>query len=147
MFILSHQNIKSMEGKQCLLSDTWYEIVRYQMFYVRNGKTFSSFESIFYMNQNVSAHEPRWKTNDILFSFFWTGEYNFDRDKFMTMACNKASVFECLRPVCVQLTREHTRNNVAAMSKILLSVDRTHLQDLQEYVLFPLRIILKNETK
>lgn len=51
--------------------------------------------------------------------------------------------FECLRPVCVQLTRVHTRENVGHLKAALGVVDSRCLQHLQEYVLFPLRLIIK----
>ncbi|XP_069120826.1 TELO2-interacting protein 1 homolog [Argopecten irradians] len=59
----------------------------------------------------------------------------------------KSGLFERLRPICVQLTREHTRENVSALSKALNGLERKYMQELQEYVLFPLRIILKQEKK
>ena len=51
--------------------------------------------------------------------------------------------FEDLRPVCVELSRNHTRANVAKLQKHLKTADRAALQPLQEYLLFPLRLILK----
>ncbi|NXT74459.1 TTI1 protein, partial [Zapornia atra] len=51
--------------------------------------------------------------------------------------------FGALRPVCVQLTRAHTAENVARLQAHLGAVSASALQELQEYVLFPLRFALK----
>ncbi|XP_033763360.1 TELO2-interacting protein 1 homolog [Pecten maximus] len=59
----------------------------------------------------------------------------------------KSGLFERLRPICVQLTREHTRENVTALFQGINGLERKYMQELQEYVLFPLRIILKQEKK
>ncbi|XP_060078386.1 TELO2-interacting protein 1 homolog [Ylistrum balloti] len=59
----------------------------------------------------------------------------------------KSSLFERLRPICVQLTKEHTRENVTALYQAINGLERKYMQELQEYVLFPLRIILKQEKK
>ncbi|OWF46694.1 TELO2-interacting protein 1 homolog [Mizuhopecten yessoensis] len=59
----------------------------------------------------------------------------------------KSGLFERLRPICVQLTREHTRENVTALFQAVTGLERKYMQELQEYVLFPLRIILKQEKK
>ncbi|XP_052082424.1 TELO2-interacting protein 1 homolog [Mytilus californianus] len=66
------------------------------------------------------------------------------------MACPNAErkkVFDKIRPLCVQLTKEHTRVNVQAVNTALTNVDRTVIQDLQEYLLFPFRLILKQDKK
>ncbi|NXL46108.1 TTI1 protein, partial [Podilymbus podiceps] len=51
--------------------------------------------------------------------------------------------FGALRPVCVQLTRAQTAENVARLRARLAAVSGPALQELQEYVLFPLRFALK----
>lgn len=51
--------------------------------------------------------------------------------------------FAYLRPACVLLTREPTAVNVKTLSDQLKEVDDAALQQLQEYVLFPLRFVLK----
>ncbi|KAM7404304.1 hypothetical protein PAMP_011666 [Pampus punctatissimus] len=51
--------------------------------------------------------------------------------------------FAYLRPACVLLTREPTVSNVETLSAQLKDVDDATLQQLQEYVLFPLRFVLK----
>ncbi|NXV77680.1 TTI1 protein, partial [Atlantisia rogersi] len=51
--------------------------------------------------------------------------------------------FGALRPVCVQLTRAQTAENVARLQAHLGAVSASALQELQEYVLFPLRLALK----
>lgn len=66
------------------------------------------------------------------------------------MACPNAErkkAFDKIRPLCVQLTKEHTRVNVQAVNTALTNVDRTVIQDLQEYLLFPFRLILKQDKK
>ncbi|KAL8179855.1 UNVERIFIED_CONTAM: hypothetical protein K2H54_073612 [Gekko kuhli] len=51
--------------------------------------------------------------------------------------------FGALRPVCVQLTKAQTAENVERLHLQLRSVSDSALQELQEYVLFPLRFTLK----
>ncbi|XP_009501338.2 TELO2-interacting protein 1 homolog [Phalacrocorax carbo] len=51
--------------------------------------------------------------------------------------------FGALRPACVQLTRAQTVENVARLQAHLAAVSTSALQELQEYVLFPLRFALK----
>ncbi|NXS64005.1 TTI1 protein, partial [Brachypteracias leptosomus] len=51
--------------------------------------------------------------------------------------------FGALRPVCVQLTRAQTVENVGQLQARLGAVSAAALQELQEYVLFPLRFALK----
>ncbi|XP_038579303.1 TELO2-interacting protein 1 homolog isoform X1 [Micropterus salmoides] len=51
--------------------------------------------------------------------------------------------FAYLRPTCVLLTREPTVTNVELLSAQLKEVNDATLQQLQEYVLFPLRFVLK----
>ncbi|KFP65429.1 TELO2-interacting protein 1, partial [Cariama cristata] len=51
--------------------------------------------------------------------------------------------FGALRPVCVQLTRAQTMENVARLQAHLAAVSASALQELQEYVLFPLLFALK----
>ncbi|XP_698602.6 TELO2-interacting protein 1 homolog [Danio rerio] len=51
--------------------------------------------------------------------------------------------FAYLRPSCVLLTKEPTSANVAALSGHLRSVSDGALQQLQDYILFPLRFVLK----
>lgn len=51
--------------------------------------------------------------------------------------------FAHLRPACVLLTREPTVTNIETLGTQLRDVDDATLQQLQEYVLFPLRFVLK----
>ncbi|NXT55000.1 TTI1 protein, partial [Pluvianellus socialis] len=51
--------------------------------------------------------------------------------------------FGALRPVCVQLTRAQSVENVGRLQARLAAVSASALQELQEYVLFPLRFALK----
>ncbi|KAL2103906.1 hypothetical protein ACEWY4_000774 [Coilia grayii] len=51
--------------------------------------------------------------------------------------------FAFLRPICVTLTREPTVTNVNALKKNLHNVSDEALQQIQDYVLFPLRFVLK----
>ena len=51
--------------------------------------------------------------------------------------------FAYLRPACVLLTRAPTVTNIETLSGQLKEVDDATLQQLQEYVLFPLRFVLK----
>ncbi|NWS38455.1 TTI1 protein, partial [Probosciger aterrimus] len=51
--------------------------------------------------------------------------------------------FGALRPACVQLTRAQTAENVWRLAARLAAVSGPALQELQEYVLFPLRFALR----
>ncbi|KAM6162974.1 TELO2-interacting protein 1 homolog [Rhynchocyon petersi] len=51
--------------------------------------------------------------------------------------------FGILRPVCVQLTKTQTVENVEHLQAQLQTVSDSALQELQQYVLFPLRFTLK----
>ncbi|XP_075384880.1 TELO2-interacting protein 1 homolog [Tenrec ecaudatus] len=51
--------------------------------------------------------------------------------------------FGFLRPVCVQLTKAQTVENVEHLQAQLQAVGASALQELQQYVLFPLRFALK----
>ncbi|XP_078110505.1 TELO2-interacting protein 1 homolog isoform X2 [Sander vitreus] len=51
--------------------------------------------------------------------------------------------FAYLRPACVLLTRAPTVTNIETLSAQLKEVNDATLQQLQEYVLFPLRFVLK----
>ncbi|XP_060119880.1 TELO2-interacting protein 1 homolog [Heteronotia binoei] len=51
--------------------------------------------------------------------------------------------FGALRPVCVQLTKAQTAENAERLRLQLRSVSDFALQELQEYILFPLRFALK----
>ncbi|XP_057686361.1 TELO2-interacting protein 1 homolog [Corythoichthys intestinalis] len=51
--------------------------------------------------------------------------------------------FAYLRPACVLLTRVPTLKNVETLSAQLKEIQDATLQQLQEYVLFPLRFVLK----
>ncbi|XP_057221909.1 TELO2-interacting protein 1 homolog [Malurus melanocephalus] len=53
------------------------------------------------------------------------------------------AAFGALRPVCVQLTRAQTVENVRLLQALLAGVSGAALQELQEYVLFPLRFALR----
>ncbi|XP_033095751.1 TELO2-interacting protein 1 homolog [Anneissia japonica] len=55
-----------------------------------------------------------------------------------------SEAFNRLRPVCVLLTKQTDCNNARALLYILQQLDGYVLQHLQQYVLFPLRIILHN---
>lgn len=80
----------------------------------------------------------------LFFRIFFVKGSSFQR--IMAM-CNRQLVFDKLRPLCVQLSKDHSRKNVVAVTKALEGIDRGCIQDLQEYLLFPLRIILKQPTK
>nr|XP_010959048.1 TELO2-interacting protein 1 homolog [Camelus bactrianus]XP_045376908.1 TELO2-interacting protein 1 homolog [Camelus bactrianus] len=51
--------------------------------------------------------------------------------------------FGVLRPVCVQLTKAQTVENVERLQAQLQAVSDSALQELQQYILFPLRFTLK----
>ncbi|NXK86589.1 TTI1 protein, partial [Formicarius rufipectus] len=53
------------------------------------------------------------------------------------------AAFGALRPACVQLTRAQTVENVRQLQAHLAAVSGAALQELQEYVLFPLRFALR----
>ncbi|XP_030842988.1 TELO2-interacting protein 1 homolog isoform X2 [Strongylocentrotus purpuratus] len=60
---------------------------------------------------------------------------------------SKSSAFECLRPLCVVLMKEQTLESIQAVARSIQDLDTESLQALQQYVLFPLRILLKNQSK
>ncbi|XP_048449205.1 TELO2-interacting protein 1 homolog [Rhincodon typus] len=51
--------------------------------------------------------------------------------------------FSALRPICVKITKEQTVSNVQCLQSQLQKVGDAALQELQEYVLFPLRFSLR----
>lgn len=53
------------------------------------------------------------------------------------------AAFGVLRPVCVQLTKTQTVQNVEHLQAQLQAVSDSALQELQQYILFPLRFTLK----
>uniref|UniRef100_A0A3Q4IBR6 TELO2 interacting protein 1 n=1 Tax=Neolamprologus brichardi TaxID=32507 RepID=A0A3Q4IBR6_NEOBR len=61
----------------------------------------------------------------------------------MSQISDPKIAFAYLRPACVLLTREPTVVNVETLKGQLKEVNDATLQQLQEYVLFPLRFVLK----
>ncbi|KAG8446125.1 hypothetical protein GDO86_013842 [Hymenochirus boettgeri] len=61
----------------------------------------------------------------------------------MASAASPQSAFKILRPCCVRLTQEQTVQNVKNLQDQIDTVEVSLLQDLLEYVLFPLRFSLK----
>lgn len=61
----------------------------------------------------------------------------------MSQISDPKIAFAYLRPTCVLLTREPTVTNVETLRGQLKEVNDATLQQLQEYVLFPLRFVLK----
>ncbi|XP_062479784.1 TELO2-interacting protein 1 homolog isoform X1 [Pezoporus occidentalis] len=61
----------------------------------------------------------------------------------MALFRSPRSAFGALRPACVQLTRVQTAENVCRLAARLAAVSGPALQELQEYVLFPLRFALR----
>ncbi|XP_061657063.1 TELO2-interacting protein 1 homolog isoform X3 [Syngnathoides biaculeatus] len=61
----------------------------------------------------------------------------------MALISDPKIAFAYLRPACVLLIREATFNNVETLNAQLKEVDDATLQQLQEYILFPLRFVLK----
>ncbi|XP_059190062.1 TELO2-interacting protein 1 homolog [Centropristis striata] len=61
----------------------------------------------------------------------------------MTQISDPKIAFAYLRPACVLLTKAPTVTNVETLSGQLKEVNDATLQQLQEYVLFPLRFVLK----
>lgn len=51
--------------------------------------------------------------------------------------------FSKLRPACVRITEEQTVENMKALHEALDESDPSAVNELQEYVLFPLRVLLK----
>ena len=59
-----------------------------------------------------------------------------------------SAAFSRLQPLCVRLAKEHTRDNVTMVMRELETIEcKEVMQQLQEYVLFPLRLILKQPEK
>ncbi|CAH1239329.1 TTI1 [Branchiostoma lanceolatum] len=63
------------------------------------------------------------------------------------MAESTKEAFRRLRPCCVQLTKEQTVQNVSELRRLLEETAGEDLQQLQEYALFPLRILLKQKQR
>lgn len=61
----------------------------------------------------------------------------------MALKTSAHGAFEGLRPFCVQLTMEQTVQNILNLRQQISSTDVLALQDLLDYVLFPLRFTLK----
>uniref|UniRef100_F7DXG0 TELO2 interacting protein 1 n=1 Tax=Xenopus tropicalis TaxID=8364 RepID=F7DXG0_XENTR len=61
----------------------------------------------------------------------------------MASPANPQSAFKILRPYCVKLTQEQTVQNVKRLQEQINDVEVSTLQDLLEYILFPLRFTLK----
>lgn len=61
----------------------------------------------------------------------------------MTQISDPKIAFAYLRPACVLLTKEPTVTNVETLGNQLKEINDATLQQLQEYVLFPLRFVLK----
>ncbi|KAM4605878.1 TELO2-interacting protein 1 homolog [Discoglossus pictus] len=53
------------------------------------------------------------------------------------------AVFDALRPYCVQLTMQQTVQNVRALRSQIATMETSALQNLLDYVMFPLRFALK----
>ncbi|KAM3923949.1 TELO2-interacting protein 1 homolog [Leptodactylus fuscus] len=51
--------------------------------------------------------------------------------------------FEALRPLCVQLTSEQTVQNIRKLRSQIFTMDQSHLQELLDYILFPLRFAIR----
>lgn len=61
----------------------------------------------------------------------------------MTKITDPKIAFAYLRPACVLLTKEPTVTNVETLSAQLKEINDATMQQLQDYVLFPLRFVLK----
>ncbi|KAM8830317.1 TELO2-interacting protein 1 homolog [Synchiropus picturatus] len=61
----------------------------------------------------------------------------------MTQISDPKIAFAYLRPACVLLTRQPTVDNVERLHSQLKEVDDATLQQLQDYILFPLRFVLR----
>lgn len=72
-----------------------------------------------------------------------TGQGPRPRSPGMAVFDTPQAAFGALRPVCVQLTRAQTLENVRQLQAHLAGVSGAALQELQEYVLFPLRFALR----
>uniref|UniRef100_A0A8C4QHT6 TELO2 interacting protein 1 n=1 Tax=Eptatretus burgeri TaxID=7764 RepID=A0A8C4QHT6_EPTBU len=55
---------------------------------------------------------------------------------------NPNSAFHLLRPICLQLTEDATTEGLLWLSQTIASLGNVELQELQEYVVFPLRFII-----
>ncbi|KAM4692086.1 TELO2-interacting protein 1 homolog [Rhinophrynus dorsalis] len=61
----------------------------------------------------------------------------------MASPTHHQEAFKSLRPYCVQLTVEQTVQNVKSLRSQISATEESALQDLLEYILFPLRFTLK----
>ncbi|OCT57745.1 hypothetical protein XELAEV_18003080mg [Xenopus laevis] len=71
----------------------------------------------------------------------WLKGYTLNTE--MASPANPQSAFKILRPYCVKLTQEQTVQNVKYLQEQIDDVEASTLQDLLEYILFPLRFTLK----
>ncbi|KAK6177026.1 hypothetical protein SNE40_015216 [Patella caerulea] len=55
----------------------------------------------------------------------------------------KSRAFNRLKPLCVTVTKQPCRESIQRLHQELKATDQPLLQDLQEYVLFPLRLVFK----
>ncbi|XP_022104170.1 TELO2-interacting protein 1 homolog [Acanthaster planci] len=57
------------------------------------------------------------------------------------------SAFERLRPLCVRLSKEPSNSTVEQLRTLLEGMDEGTLEPLQQYLLFPLRLVLREPKK
>ncbi|XP_058033159.1 TELO2-interacting protein 1 homolog isoform X2 [Ahaetulla prasina] len=81
----------------------------------------------------LSVGQGRWRSN----------EPESGAAAVMAIFDTPQEAFGALRPACVQLTKAQTVENVERLQSQLRVVSDSALQELQEYVLFPLRFTLK----
>ncbi|EEC12806.1 hypothetical protein IscW_ISCW020370 [Ixodes scapularis] len=55
-----------------------------------------------------------------------------------------SSAFVKLKPFCMRLIKDQSRENVVALRRALEQLENDSLQNLHEYVLFPLTLVLQN---
>ena len=60
------------------------------------------------------------------------------------MGLDPSESFRQLRPICIKLSKEPSSQNIKDLECKLQNVDATHLSQLVEYVLFPLKLALQS---
>ena len=60
------------------------------------------------------------------------------------MGLDPSESFRQLRPICIKLSKEPSSQNIKDLECKLRNVDATHLSQLVEYVLFPLKLALQS---
>lgn len=70
---------------------------------------------------------------------------------YLTLYCSeekmkRAEAFRHLQPICVNLVKSPSIEGLESLKVILRDIDKGILKEIHEYILFPLRLIIKQKT-